>query len=281
MSNIPNENKILFEKKLSCFYENGKKREIYIKFNQLMYKNKNPFIVKMNRYNKVELCLYLQDENRLTISIPMKVFSWLIDNIQSEVEKKENFQFAILRDNKVYTWLKITENFSQFIVNSDNAKCFGIFFCTEEKIKIKEFASKLKYLLNYEPNANLQELARSLYISVLADSIRLETKSLCGGCKDGRAEHDCNKKFMDRFDKFILLDHALNKQQNELIYKKKFDSIMSLLNLSPAERIQSDINLDELKNHSDNLLNGITDWFDNNRSEDFNFDNILEIAGYD
>jgi hypothetical protein len=273
----PKDNKI-FEILVSSYLENGLKREIYIRFAQLIYTSKYP-ACKVTKYNKFEIISIRQEEspNKFTLSVPVKVFNWFIECIENELNNNI-FKHAIFQDlSKFYTWIKVNEEYSQLVNTSDCRKCFGLFLSTEEKHKIFDFSKKIKLILTYDPQEKLFNISKSLYISVISEAIRQEIKTLCTGCQDERAAHDCKSRLSARFDKYILLDHAISTQNNDYIYNQKFNSLLSLLNISPVERAQHEINLSMLKSNKDNLLNECIEWIDNKKSEIYNFDYILQI----
>src|ERR1700735_683920 len=98
--NKPDEYNVLIEYPIGSTVENGKKRDVFIKFCQLVYRTGKSYFTKSSRINRIEIQLARENETPYTVTLSIRAFKWVLECIAFEnaeihlPEDKKSFNFS-------------------------------------------------------------------------------------------------------------------------------------------------------------------------------------------
>ena len=201
--------------------------------------------------NRLEFKHATTGEQPITISLSNADFIWLINCMKLKSDKSTHV------GKKKLIFNKFGDSTYTLHTNTPSGKWYGIDLYQSDIDTIMEKERVLGFLLKYHntKGSDLKEITTELFVAVLSTGIQTLINDKCLGCVNGSDQHDvCRVYFRDMVEKYQFLDKALNNILIDVAFTENFNHLMTVLNVSTAERlVQTQLTIPEIRSNRELL----------------------------
>lgn len=229
-------------------------------------------------FTRLEISVSIDGQKGIGINLANSDMTWLMNCIKTKVRYS-----SIDLGKKLYVFNAIDE--TKFSLNTiESERIFGIIL-TENDMKVLIDNEKILQFLLKHTNAKdevLKDLTIETFVAVVGNNVRLILKEMCDGCNGKSNSHNyCNKYIKDIGRHLEILSEILENVNFDAAFYEKFNKLMTILNISSADRIaMTQMVIPELRADNKLILSKLCAMLDLKQGMAFDLDNIFQKMKY-